>query len=589
MASATLYPPIIDGYIPAIAGDDANIVVPFTFSKFNAAAADTYIADSNFSVHATVCENISGRTAVDTTASDLVTNIFTATGVILNLTATKVRDGLYQIVIPRDKLQTLSIGKKYKIQLRFSDIRCATPESQAAWMSENAGHFSEWSTICIIKYTAVPQIQFKNPVAEILDTHLKTGITYHNENLLIYGNFLTTDSTEYLTNYRIDLYPYLDGIEGELFDTSGDVEADLNNKNTFNYELKKDMVNNTTYHAKFTYQTNNYYEDTYTLEITVELSSSTCRLAIDTIDFNDAYSSITSQSLEEDEGRVVLFVKKDTGQSYIRDKIYRIKRYSSKDLFQQSEIIGSFKIGNLSSQDGVIGPFYDDTIESGVYYKYGIQELVSEENQTYTALKKTNEIIRMFDFSFLVGNNKALRRKQQLKLMFNQTLDNFSIVVNDSQITTLGGKYPFVTRNGDTEYKQFPVNGLISFNMDENKLFVDEIDIYGSLELKNKYLEYNEQHGIGLLNDVFYEKKFRDYVLNFLYEDNVKLFKSPTEGNLLIRITNISCSPNQSLNKMIYSFSGTALEIADMTLDNCEKYKILNKDLGIITALTVLS
>ena len=42
MASSVLYPPIIDGYIPAIAGND-SIIVPFVFSKFNAAAAETLI------------------------------------------------------------------------------------------------------------------------------------------------------------------------------------------------------------------------------------------------------------------------------------------------------------------------------------------------------------------------------------------------------------------------------------------------------------------------------------------------------------------------------------------------------------------
>ena len=589
MASATLYPPILDGYIPAIAGNSTNIVVPFTFSKFNAAAAQTYIEDPDFTVHATVSESVSNMSAVDSTTD------YAATGIILDLKPEAVvgKTDLYKVTIPRTNLEILSIGKKYKIQLRFSSkkFQGSGSNKQADWISANASYFSEWSTICIMKYTSVPTIQFKNPIAASYQSHSEIiPITnYPNENALFYGNFETTDPEEYLISYRIKLYS--DQAKTILYDDSGEVEVNLNFKNTFNFELKKDMENNETYYADFTYTTNNFYQAEYHFSIEVKLSIITCDLVIDTIDFNNTYNNFTSISLEEDDGRVALFVKlkpQPEGSeptSYTPGAVYRIKRYNSKDLFQQSEIIGGFTIGDISSSTGVIGPIYDDTIESGVYYKYGIQKMVDISTKTYTALNKTNELIRMFDFSFLVGYNKKLKRKQQLKLTFNQTIDNFSIVVNDSQLTTLGGKYPFVTRNGNTEYKQFPINGLISFNMDENKLFVDEIDIYGSQELKNKYQQYNREHNIGLLNDAFYEKRFRDFVLDFLYEDNVKLYKSLSEGNLLIRIINITCTPNQQLNRLIYSFSGTALEISDATLENYGKYKIFNKDLGIINSL----
>lgn len=55
----------------------------------------------------------------------------------------------------------------------------------------------------------------------------------------------------------------------------------------------------------------------------------------------------------------------------------------------------------------------------------------------------------------------------------------------------------------------------------------------------------------------------------------VKLFKSPTEGNFLVRLTDISFSPNQQLGRMIWSFNATANEIADNTTDNYYLYNIL--------------
>jgi hypothetical protein len=39
--------------------------------------------------------------------------------------------------------------------------------------------------------------------------------------------------------------------------------------------------------------------------------------------------------------------------------------------------------------------------------------------------------------------------------------------------------------------------------------------------------------------------------MEFLYDGQVKLFRSPTEGNYLIRLTDVSFSPNEQLGRMI--------------------------------------
>jgi hypothetical protein len=44
----------------------------------------------------------------------------------------------------------------------------------------------------------------------------------------------------------------------------------------------------------------------------------------------------------------------------------------------------------------------------------------------------------------------------------------------ESKVDTIGSKYPFVFRNGNVGYKEFPISGLISFLTDENKLFIPE-------------------------------------------------------------------------------------------------------------------
>ena len=62
---------------------------------------------------------------------------------------------------------------------------------------------------------------------------------------------------------------------------------------------------------------------------------------------------------------------------------------------------------------------------------------------------------------------------------------------------------------------------------------------------------------------------------DFLYADDVKLFRSSTEGNHLIRLTDVSFTPKPELGRMIWSFAATATEIADDTIDNYELYNII--------------
>jgi len=46
-------------------------------------------------------------------------------------------------------------------------------------------------------------------------------------------------------------------------------------------------------------------------------------------------------------------------------------------------------------------------------------------------------------------------------------------------------------------------------------------------------------------NNTFIERKFREKVEEFLNDGKPKLYKSPTEGNIIVGITNVSMTPNQ--------------------------------------------
>jgi len=59
------------------------------------------------------------------------------------------------------------------------------------------------------------------------------------------------------------------------------------------------------------------------------------------------------------------------------------------------------------------------------------------------------------------------------------------------------------------------------------------------------------------------ERKFKLEVLDWLNNGKPKLFRSPTEGNYVIRLMNVSLSPNDTLGRAIHSFSATGYECMD--------------------------
>jgi hypothetical protein len=69
----------------------------------------------------------------------------------------------------------------------------------------------------------------------------------------------------------------------------------------------------------------------------------------------------------------------------------------------------------------------------------------------------------------------------------------------------------------------------------------------------------NECYGTPATTDlvdynVVAERKFRMAVLDWLNNGEVKLFRSPTEGIYLVRLMNVSLSPEERLGRMLYSF-----------------------------------
>lgn len=144
-----------------------------------------------------------------------------------------------------------------------------------------------------------------------------------------------------------------------------------------------------------------------------------------------------------------------------------------------------------------------------------------------------------------------------LTLAYNPDISSMKIVTGDTITQTLGSAYPYFRRNGKMKYKQLNIGGLISYSMDE------------------AFMTYEDNMFNGFSNvqqEVVKEILFREQVLEFLYNNEPKVLKSTTEGCMIVKLSNISLTPNKQLGRMIYSFTAQATEYAEPTFENLLKY-----------------
>jgi hypothetical protein len=75
------------------------------------------------------------------------------------------------------------------------------------------------------------------------------------------------------------------------------------------------------------------------------------------------------------------------------------------------------------------------------------------------------------------------------------------------------------------------------------------------------------------------ERYFKLKVLDWLTDGKVKLFRSPTEGNYLVRLLNVTLTPEDALGRMLHTFTCQAYEIAELTYENLLAYGIITEDI----------
>ena len=453
---------------------------------------------------------------------------------------------MYYVVIPKLKTPLIPAGLVAKIQIRLGTqtLRFANgavydnstgEEMTEVWNNTqiNVLGMSEWSTISIIKTLSPFDSYIQNFNKGVVNNISTTVYTFVGMT-----NLYNSNPKETIKSTRFVLFDF----KGNQLEDSGAIiqpeSQKLYNYHTFNKVLDPD----TTYQVLFEVSTSSGYTQSQLYDFAVVLED---RDITYSIELNENYYGMSSEEISLTKTMVRLVVK-DAAYSdeNLKPNTYLIRRASSKDNFETWIDLAELRCAIGTSE--LYATYNDIMVESGITYKYTVQPKML--NTSRLVVSDSVEATPVYEHTWLLGQNNAY-----LSIGFNLNLSNFKTVIKEAKIETIGSQYPFFVRNGDIKYREFSLSGLICQNMDAtNSLRIGEYE--------NRHIQ---------------ERMFRDSLHELLLDGRPKLFKSETEGLILVYLSNVSLTPNNVLGRMLYDFSMTATEIGRVDVDNLSEAEII--------------
>lgn len=559
----SIYPPTLQSTQPAFLATTPDYEIKYTLQKVTSAETIKHI-------QIRVVEQRSNSSIVNT--SKYPDNI-----IYKNVDLTKEASPYGIKILTSDLRKPWSPGVCYKIQLRFGSTNFPSDLSAfAAWKKEQINNqtFSEWSTVMVIKAIAQPEVYIENAGTLRTDV-IASKQTEASLTPLFVGDYIDNASEEPLEKYKFDLY---DEVGKTLIESSDWIQA-VSGKNC-SYRFKTMLTNNESYRVYFSIVTRNGYET---------------RTYYDFQAIKVYLESLTDVSIRVDDADVFC---RENGcmRIYLTAKnpltgCYVLTRTSEESNYQVYEDLKYFNYFEEEFSDTLL--YIDYIIESGIKYKYAFQYQNSQGLRS-APLQEDGMTVpsRSVDFEY----SYIYRDGVQLRLKFNQKLSSFKHTTLASKQDTLGDQFPHLSKNGYAYYAEFPISGLISFQMDEDQTFftlktdgyyynnelvipADKFSVSTATRGDESIPSYLSIDSNITDNNIFIERKFREKAEQFLNDFTYKLYKSPTEGNIVIGLINMSMTPNASLGRMIFEFSATAYEVLENTIDDLNEVGII--DVGI--------
>lgn len=538
---AKLYPPLIEGTIPAFYGD--SITIPFSMNKtvsiYNIAGFALKIKTIQNNIQLGVLKGkISEKNTLDI---PLLQNFDGENNFIsFSLSTDETLKG------------KLKIGQYYKIQLAYID---------------EIGEVGHYSTVGVIKYTSEPKISIDGLVKGERNQAQYTYIGCYEQEI---------DWTEKVYSYNFKIWDVNGNIVADTGELLHNTANDEKNKSTDTFIFTKELTNNSVYYIQYEVTTTGKMVVRQKYRISPKqsvLPELTAELRV-SLNEEDGYVEATLQ------GEIVNGCEKTANGAFL------VTRRKEDEPGNWEELVRFGLRGEKPSS----WKWKDFTVEQGVNYIYSIQQYNDKglySQRILNKIKSEKEDDKWYEAPIYIDFEHAFLfdGERQLKIKYDPKVSSFKTTILESKVETLGSKHPFIFRNGHVSYKDFPIAGLISYLVDENNFFLDnnlndyhrDSVITDVLDLKERE-KINEKRKLSTKTNnlsgenIYKERGFKLAVLDWLNDGKPKLFRSPTEGNYIVRLMNVSLTPNDTLGRMIHSFNSNAYEIADCDYTNLSNY-----------------
>ena len=240
--------------------------------------------------------------------------------------------------------------------------------------------------------------------------------------------------------------------------------------------------------------------------------------------------------------------------------------------------ISNFKTTILEQKIDTIGSKYPFFFRNGrVSYKEfpisGLISLLMDENNYFNSLYENDDEYRCPSENGLVSSiNNYLKSKNK---SIHETRKTISTGKEDNDSSNPG--------ETDTNNTQEETNNQETNNTEP----IEESSASSNTQQENDNTKQEETTRATTNNtinnnkrdliseNIYKERLFKLDVLDWLNNGENKIFKSPTEGNYIVRLMNVNLTPLDQLGRMLHNFSCQAYESEEYSYENLIKNKIV--------------
>lgn len=596
-----LYPPLIETYQKSnIWNEDA--VIEYTMPEYN----DGKIQKIKY-IQMSVVDQLTNESVLTDKAKVL----------LIPWEDTSFDESTYigTVTLPVNKIIDKKFQHKlYKIQLRFDTTILESDEFSNLTNIENLNqylvssgdNFSEWSSATLIKPIPPCRIVTNFPLDGFgpkINSFVGGKLTFYD---IVTGKTINENEVDdYVESFTIDILK-----DGKVV-LAGDVNKNPKDNLLSGYKINglmqyfdftKNGLPNSDCSVRWKYTTKNGYSGEQVDQISIKNY-----YRLNNSGFNELYvNGFAVDEIEEEYGYNTLKVSIDGSTLVDQNAVisFDVFRASAEDDYDKWLKVSNRSIVPKKETGNQDYYFFDPILKSGIDYTYAVQ--------LSSGAKEAGEVKQIDNVSNNFYNATLLRGNRILKLSYNFKVNNFTSKVGRSMVETIGGKYPVFTKNGTLKYKQIGVTGLISFEDNLSNKFLSICDLFGegycktlisrinnctkndhlphypyiSLEDAAKHLDYN---AVPMEDRWTIEREFREQVLDWLNDGQPKLFRSGTEGNLIVILDNVSLSAEAQLGRRLYEFSATMYEIADCNYNNLISLGIYKEGNGNDSTLSIFT